>query len=122
VSEIVATAVRLATRPVKLIDACSYQLVEDPTVEVELAIKPAEIASIVSAGLRLRARARLGASTGADSLALGETGWAYGASSASEAAVLTGGKVYHAIMGCAVCTGTPGQKGAMVRLVAAMID
>jgi hypothetical protein len=28
-------------------DACSYELVEDPAVEVELAIKPAQIAEMV---------------------------------------------------------------------------
>jgi len=122
VTEIMALAVRLAPRPVKLIDACSYELVEDPTVEVELSIKPAEIAEMLFEGLHTRARGKLGASTGADSIAMGEAGWAYGVGSGSEAAVLAGGKVYHASMVCALCTGTPGQKDAMVRLVAAMID
>jgi hypothetical protein len=77
---------------------------------------------MVFEALHTRARVRLGASTGADSLAIGDQGWAYGASSGSEAALLTGGTVYHATMVCALCTTTPSQKDAMVRLVAAMID
>jgi len=121
VSEILAMSFRLAPRPVRLTDACSYQLEEDPTVELELSIKPVEVAELLFDGLHMRARGKLGAS-GADSVGLGDAGWAYGSGSGSEAAVSTGGKVYHALMQCALCTTVGSKKDAMVRLVAAMIE
>jgi hypothetical protein len=120
VSRLIGIPVRLAPRPVQLMDACSYQLEEDPTVEVELAIKPAELADMLFQGLHSRAGGMAGA--GADSLAIGAEGWAYGSSSGSEAAVRAGEKVYHARMAHPLSTTTPSQKEAMVRLVAAMME
>lgn len=120
VSRLVGMPVRLSPRPVQLLDACSYELEEDPTVEVELSIKPAELAEMLFEGLRSRARAVVGA--GADSLVMGAEGWAYGSSSGSEAAVRKGEKVYHAKMAHLLSTSTPALKDAMVRLVAAMMN
>ena len=114
--------VRVAPRPVQLMDACSYELEEDPTIEVELSIKPAELAEMVFEGIHSRANVVLGASTRADSLELGNEGWGYGSNSGSEAAVRAGEKVYHARMIYPLSTSTPGLKDAMVRLVAAMMN
>jgi hypothetical protein len=122
VGKILAMPVRLAPRPVQLVDACSYELEEDPTTEVEVSIKPVELAEMVFEGLHSRAKALLGASARADSLGLGDEGWGYGSSSGSEAAVRAGGKVYHARMAYLLSTTTPSLKDAMVRLVAAMMN
>jgi hypothetical protein len=122
VGKILAMPVRVAPRPVQLLDACSYELEEDPMTEVELSIKPAELAEMVFEGLHSRAKALLGASARADSLELGNEGWGYGSSSGSEAAVRADGKVYHARMAYPLSTTTPSLKDAMVRLVAAMMN
>jgi hypothetical protein len=121
VSTLLEKPVRLTPRPVRLIDACSYQLVEDPTVEVELSIKPAAVAEMLFDGLQARARGMVGP-TGADSLTIGETGWAYGSTSGSEAAARKGERVFHAVMAYPLGGDTPGLKDAMVRLVAAMLS
>lgn len=122
VGKILAMPVRVAPRPVQLLDACSYELVEDPTIEVELSIKPAELGEMVFEGLHSRARALLGAAALADSLELGNEGWGYGSGSGSEAAVRAGEQVYHARMAYPLSTTTPNLKDAMVRLVAAMMN
>jgi hypothetical protein len=57
VGKILAMPVRLAPRPVRLLDACSYELEEDPTIEVELSIKPVELGDMVFEGLHSRAKA-----------------------------------------------------------------
>jgi hypothetical protein len=119
VSRIVGMPVRLTPRPVQLMDACSYQLVEDPTVEVGLAIKPSEVAGLLFEGIQSRAKAMTG--NGADSLEMGDEGWAYGSNSGSEAAVRVGERVYHATMTYLLSTTMPNLKDAMVRLVAAMM-
>lgn len=121
VSTILGMPVRLAPSPVRLMDACSYQLEEDPTVEVELSIKPAEVAEMLIDGLHERAKGSLGASQRGDSLALGDEGWAYGSASGSEAVVRKGEQVYRAVMAYPLSTTTPGLKNAMVKLVVAMM-
>lgn len=118
VARILEMPVRLAPTPVRRLDACAYQIEADPTVEVELAIQPAEIGELVFEGLHSRARAMTGAPP--DSVGLGDVGWAYGSNSASEAAVRRGERVYHARMAYPLSTTIPNLKEAMVRLVAAM--
>lgn len=122
VSAIIGEPVRVAPTPVTLMDACSYQLVSDPTVEVELSIKPDAVAGSVFEGLHSRARALLGASARPDTIEVGEGGNAYGATSASEAAVRAGGKVYHAHMADLLGGAASNKKEAMVRLVAGMME
>jgi hypothetical protein len=73
--------------PVRLMDTCSYQLTSDPNVELELSIKPATVGETLFAAVHDRARTRLGGETRAESVTLGDEGWAYGAKSGSEAAV-----------------------------------
>ena len=113
--------VRLTPTPVRLIDACSYQLIEDPTVEVELSIKPANVAEMLFEGMHARAKALLGSTARADSIGFGDEGWAFGSGSGSEAAVRKGEKLYHAAMSYPLSTSTGNLKNEMVRLVAAMM-
>ena len=120
VSTLVGMPVRLAPRPVQLMDACFYQLEEDPTVAVNLEIKPAEIAEMLFEGVHSRAKTLTGVA--ADSLAMGDEGWAYGSGSGSEAAVRANGQVYHASIAHLLSTTPLNLKEAMVRLVAAMMD
>lgn len=121
VAEIIEIPVRLAPGGTRSMDACSYQLVEDPTVEVELVIHPVEIADMVFEGLATHATGLLGASFRPDSLALGEVGWAYHSSSGSEAAVRAGSAVYHARVATLLSTSGPRREDAMVRLVETMM-
>jgi hypothetical protein len=122
VTKILGMPVRLTPRPVRLVDACSYQLEEDPTVELELSIKPVAVAEMPFDGLHARAKTMLGSANRPDSLTFGNVGWAYGSGSGSEAAVRRGEDVYHAVMSYPLSTTTPGLKDAMVRLVAAMMS
>lgn len=121
VTGILGMPVRLAPRPVRLMDACSYQLVEDPTVEVELSIKPANVAEMLFEGMHARTKALLGSTAQADSIGFGDEGWAYGSGSGSEAAVRKGEQLYHAAMSYPLSTSTGNLKNEMVRLVAAMM-
>ena len=121
VARLLAMPVQLAPRPVRLMDACSYQLVSDPTVEVELAIKPAETAALVFDGLHARAKGMRGAEHPADSLSFGDEGWWYGAGSGSEAAVRIGERLFHANMAHPLGAPAPELGEAMVRVLAAMV-
>ena len=120
VSAMLGKPVRLTPSPVRLMDACTYELVEDPTVHLELEIKPAPVAEMVFDGIQVRARGVSGSP--ADSLGFGDVGWAYGSSSGSEAAVQKGENVYRAAMAYPLSTTTGNLEEAMVRLVAAMIS
>jgi hypothetical protein len=102
-------------------DTCSYQLTSDPNVELELSIKPATVGETLFAAVHDRARTRLGGETRAESVTLGDEGWAYGAKSGSEAAVRKGERIYHASLKSGESLGEP-VKEAMLRLVAAMIS
>ena len=121
VTGMLGMSVRLTPTPVRLMDACSYQLTEDPTVEVELSIKPANVAEMLFEGMHARAKALLGSTADADSVGFGDEGWAFGSGSGSEAAVRKGEKLYHAAMSYPLSTSTGNLKNEMVRLVAAMI-
>ena len=121
VTGILGMSVRLTPTPVRLIDACSYQLTEDPTVEVELSIKPANLAEMLFDGMHARAKALLGSTARADTIGFGDEGWAFGSGSGSEAAVRKGEKLYHAAMSYPLSTSTGNLRNEMVRLVAAMI-
>lgn len=121
VSELLGMPVRLAPSPVQQTDACAYPLVEDPTVEVELAIHPGAIGDMVFDEITMRARAALGSTAEPGRLDLGEGGIAWGSMSGSEAAARAGGKVYHAKLMYPLSMTTQSQEAAMVRMVARMI-
>lgn len=121
ITRILGKPVHKTKTPVRLMDACSYQLDEDSTVELTLSIKPATVGEMLFAGLHERAKARLGGEARADALTLGDEGWAYASASGSEAAVRKGEKVYHATVANEMAGLTPSLKEEMIRLVSAMI-
>ena len=121
VSQTLGKPVHLTPTPVRLMDACSYTLDSDSTVEVELSIKPANLAETLFAALHERARNRLGPDAPVDALTLGDEGWAYASRSGSEAAARKGEKVYHASVANDMAAPMPNLKNEMVRLVSAMI-
>ena len=63
------------------IDRCSYGLVDDPMVEVELSIEPAEVAPMAFDELRAHVKGLLGEDAKPDSVPFGDKGWAYGSKS-----------------------------------------
>ena len=121
VTRVFGKPVHPAPAPVRLIDNCSYQLDEDSDVEIELSIKPANLAEMFFAGFQDRMKTRLGPDTRADALNLGDEGWAYGAASGSEAAVRKGDRIYHASLTSPMNPASPSLKNEMIRLVTAMI-
>ena len=124
VTRILGKPVHIPRSPVRLMDACTYRLDGDSTVEVELSIKPAGVGDMLLAGLKERLHARMGPSARAEPITLGDDGWAwaYESASGSEATARHGDKVYHAAIASFVGDPTPRHKGEMVRLVAAMIS
>ena len=121
VTRIMGKPLRPSPAPVRLVDNCSFQLVEDTYVEIELSIKPSNLAEMFFAGLQDRMKTRLGPDTRADALNLGDEGWAYGAKSGSEAAVRKGDMIYHASLSSTMNPASPSLKNEMIRLVEAMI-
>ena len=101
---------------------CNYTLREDPTVSIELAVQPAQRAADIFAEPRQRVRLARGESAEAERISVGEVGWAYGASSQSEAAARSGGKVYRARMTCPMRTTSSDRKDAMVQLVTQLMQ
>ena len=121
VAQILGKPVHIPRTPVRLLDACTYRLDGDSTIEVDLSIKPAEVGETLFAGLRQRMEARLGAGSQPEAVTLGDEGWAYESASGSEAAARKGEKVYHATIASFVGDPTPRHKAEMIRLVGAMI-
>ena len=121
VSRAFGKPVHLKRTPVRLIDACTYTLDSDSTIEVELSIKPANLGDVLFAGLQERARTRLGPEARVAAITLGDEGWAYASKSGSEAAVRKGEKVYHANVSNEMAAPMPSLKEEMIRLVSAMI-
>ena len=121
VARILGKPVRPSPAPVRLMDNCSFQLVEDTDVEIELAIKPANLGEMFFAGMQDRMKTRQGPDARADALTLGDEGWAYGAKSGSEAAVRKGDRIYHASLSSTMNPASPTLKNEMIRLVEAMI-
>ena len=122
VARILGKPVRPSPAPVRLMDNCSFQLVEDTDVEIELSIKPANIGEMLFAGLQERMKTRLGPDARAEAVNLGDEGWAYGAASGSEAAVRKGERIYHASLSSTMNPASPSLKNEMIRLVEAMIS
>ena len=104
-----------------VVDKCSYGLIDDPMVDVELSIEPAEVAPMAFDALHAHVKGLLGEDAKPDSVPFGDKGWAYGSKSGSEAAVLSGKQLYRAQMSYMWSTTTPALKEQMVRLVAAMM-
>jgi hypothetical protein len=122
VGELVESPARLVVNAMRAAGMCSYTLQADPTVQIELAVQPAQAADELFATLRQRVKIARGQSAEAEPLDVGDGGWAYGAGSQSEAAARRGGKVYHARMIYSLSTTIPDRKDAMVQLVTRMME
>jgi hypothetical protein len=124
VSEILETPFRLASKVVNKdrIGTCLYQLEADPTVSLELSIKPGGAAQSVFEDIQSSAKIILGSSAEAERIDVGEGGWAFEAKSQSRAAAVRAGKTYHAHINDPLGTSASGHKDAMVRLVAKMLE
>jgi hypothetical protein len=121
VTKLLEMPVRVAPGWENRIGACAYTLDDDPMVEVELSIQPSEVAPMAFEELHNHVKGLMGMKALPDSVPFGDKGWAYGSRSGSEAAVLSGERLYHAKMIYMMSTTTPPLKDAMVRLVAAMM-
>lgn len=124
VSEILETPFRLAAKFVNTerIGTCSYQLEADPTVSLELSIKPGGAAQSVFEDIQSSAKIVLGSSAEAERINVGEGGWAFESASQTRAAAVRAGKMYHARIHDPLGTSASGRKDAMVRLVAKMME
>jgi hypothetical protein len=122
VSEILETPFRLAGKFVnrERIGTCSYQLEADPTVSLELSIKPGGASQSVFEEIQSSAKGIMGLT--AERIDVGEGGWAFEAKSQSRAAAVGRGKTYHARINDPLGTAASGRKDAMVRLIAKMME
>jgi hypothetical protein len=119
VSEIFGQEVHVLATVTQRMDACSYQLVLDPMVDVELAIHPGTIADMIFEGLTSRATAH--GMPEPNKVAIGDGGMSWGSSGGAEAAVRAKGQVYQAkVMFGLGGTGSNPEE-AMVMLVERMI-
>lgn len=103
------------------ITECLYLADEYEGVSLMLRIGPAAAADTVFANVQRNAKATLGQSAQADRVEVGEGGWAYGSNAKSEAAALSGGRVYHAEMDY-FADDLGDKKGAMTGVVERMIQ
>ena len=118
VGGIVGMRVRVKPAAVQMLDACAYELEDDPMVQVELSIRPAQLEKMVFDGLHSRAKLVVDS---AETIPVGEVGWAYGSSHSSEAAARADGNVYQALIVFSFGADGPDLRDAMVKLVASMM-
>ncbi len=121
VGKVIEEPVRLMFNGMRASGLCSYALESDPTVTLELSVKPARGAEALFDSVQSRAKITLGSSAGADRIDVGDGGWAFGSRSGSEAATRAGETLYHARMNYPLSTTIPNRKEAMVQLVRRML-
>ncbi len=122
VGELLESPARLVVNAMRSAGMCNYTLHADPTVHIELAVRPAQAADGIFANLQQRMKIARGQAAEAERIDVGDGGWAYGARSQSEAAARRGGKVYHARMIYSLSTTIPDRKDAMVQLVTRLME
>ena len=122
VSEIIGQEVRVAPGQGSRQDACDFDLVLDPTVQVELKIQPEAIGEMVFENMTASAKGVLGPDAELTKIEVGEGGMAYQRKGGGgEAAARANGKVYHARMAVGIISSASVPDGAMVKLVEKMI-
>jgi len=123
VSEVIGQEVRLAPGQGLRQDACDFDLVLDPTVQVELKIQPEAIGDMVFESMAASAKGVLGPDAELKKIDVGEGGQAFERKGGGgEAAARANGKVYHARMASGIVSSTSIPEGAMVKLVERMIQ
>jgi hypothetical protein len=122
VSEILQMRFRLAGKLVNPdgTGTCAYQQEADPTVSLELSIKPGGAAQSVFE--EVQTSAKMIAGTSAERIDIGEGGWAFQGKSQSRAAAVGQGKVYHARINDPLGDAAAGRKDAMLQLIARMME
>lgn len=122
VSEIIGQEVRVAPGQGMRQDACDFDLVLDPTVQVELKIQPEAIGEMVFESMAAGAKGALGPAAELQQIEVGDGGMAFQRKAGGgEAAARANGKVYHARMALGITSSASIPDGAMVKLVERMI-
>ena len=122
VGEIIGQEVRVAPGQGLRQDACDFDLVLDPTVQVELKVQPDAIAEMVFESMTAGAKGALGPAAELNKIDVGEGGLAFERKGGGgEAAARANGKVYHARMAVGITSSASIPEGAMVKLVERMI-
>ncbi|HKP30547.1 MAG TPA: hypothetical protein VJU15_14140 [Gemmatimonadales bacterium] len=122
VSEIIGQEVRLAVGQGMRQDACDFDLVLDPTIQVELKIQPEAIAEMVFENMAAGAKGFMGPDAELTKINVGEGGVAFERKGGGgEAAARANGKVYYARMALGIISSASVPEGAMVKLVERMI-
>lgn len=123
VSEILGQEVRVAPGQASRQDACDFDLVLDPMIQVELRIQPENLGEMVFDGLRATAKGMLGQNAEPNQIQFGEGGLSWGSSnSGGEAAVRANGKVYHAKIVGGMISSVSVEEERIVKLVERMIQ
>ena len=123
VTEILGQEVRVAPGQSGRMDACDFDLVLDPTIQVELRIQPGNLAEMVYDGLKVNTKAMLGQNAEPNKIEVGEGGLSWGSSnSGGEAAATANGKVYHARLAVGIISSFSVPEEAIVKLVERMIQ
>jgi hypothetical protein len=122
VTEILGQEVRVAPGQSGRMGACDFDLVVDPTIQVELRVQPGNLADMVYDGLKMNAKAMLGQTAEPNKIDLGEGGLSWGSSnSGGEAAATANGNVYHARLAVGIMSSFSVPEEAIVKLVERMI-
>lgn len=122
VTEILGQEVRVAPGQSSRMGACDFDLVMDPTIQVELRVQPGNLAEMVYDGLKMNAKAMLGQTAEPNKIDLGEGGLSWGSSnSGGEAAAISKGNVYHARLAVGIMSSFSVPEEAIVKLVERMI-
>jgi hypothetical protein len=122
VSEILGQEVRVSPGQGSRQDACDFDLVLDPMIQVELRIQPENLGEMVFDGLRTSARQILGQNAEPNQIQVGEGGLSWASSnSGAEAAARANGKVYHARIMGGLISSVSVEEARIVKLVERMI-
>jgi hypothetical protein len=123
VSEILGQEVRVAVGQGGRQDACDFDLVLDPTIQVELRVQPENLGEMVFDAMKATAKAMLGQNAEPHAIQVGEGGLSWGSTnSGGEAAARANGKVYHARIAAGIMSSVSVEEERIVKLVERMIQ
>lgn len=103
-------------------EVCAYQGTDDELgVSVTTIVGPAEQADEVFGAMRESAALFLGAGAEPEAIDVGERGYAYGGGSKSEAAAVSGGRLYHAEVVSSASADIGDKKAALIEIVRSLM-